>query len=393
LVQLDCDESHALLSDADVVVPVAISGGVIGVQLKDRIRNNDDSYTVRISHMHSSKPILAKMECVDHVEGELCYPDSKCVMSIKQEEHLHLQRFLTTSRVKETETFCRSEYTSDGDFLGDKNSWNIACMTGLSPMWFLSFGIVSRIENFVFSEYRSGTDCWTSICTYDAPQQPQCFSGDQLLTLVSGAEKPIRDVTVGDVVLTANSYGEKVFSPVIFLPHLANTQKANFLRIATESGSEIKLTPSHRIVSSLCSDKCWKSVFGGVSLCPTVPASVLHTNFFKEQYCLLRSDGVVDPVTSVEEVEGEGLFTVVTMEEYIVVNGLVASPFTHSHSIAHFFFHFLRVWYWLSPSTLAHHDVNIRAFCNIMYQSILPYVHLLDHLPIEIRGSAIKGTY
>jgi len=58
--------------------------------------------------------------------------------------------------------------------------------------------------------------------------------------------------------------------------------------------------------------------------------------------CLLSAEMIASPVTGVNTVEDEGLYTVVTMEPYIVVNGFVVSPFAHSHYWANVYYNFYR---------------------------------------------------
>ena len=46
-----------------------------------------------------------------------------------------------------------------------------------------------------------------------------------------------------------------------------------------------------------------------------------------------------------------GLHTVVTMEPYIVVNGIAVSPFGKSHAIPHMFYNIHRFLYWTGLSS------------------------------------------
>ena len=45
-----------------------------------------------------------------------------------------------------------------------------------------------------------------------------------------------------------------------------------------------------------------------------------------------------EKVTSVERVWGEGVYTVVTNAEYVVVNGIIASPFGVNHVMGNLYY-------------------------------------------------------
>lgn len=59
-----------------------------------------------------------------------------------------------------------------------------------------------------------------------------------------------------------------------------------------------------------------------------------------------------EKVTSVETAKGEGVYTVVTNEEFIVVNGIIASSFGANHMMANLFYNIHRFIYAISPSFL-----------------------------------------
>ena len=58
-------------------------------------------------------------------------------------------------------------------------------------------------------------------------------------------------------------------------------------------------------------------------------------------------------ISTVETVQGEGVYTIVTKEEYIVVNGIIASPFGVNHMMANLYYNMHRFLYALSPVLLA----------------------------------------
>jgi hypothetical protein len=59
-----------------------------------------------------------------------------------------------------------------------------------------------------------------------------------------------------------------------------------------------------------------------------------------------------EKVTSVERVWGEGVYTVVTNGEYVVVNGIIASPFGVNHMMGNLYYNVHRMVYASAPALL-----------------------------------------
>jgi len=148
-----------------------------------------------------------------------------------------------------------------------------------------------------------------------------CFAGSE------------SEVAVGDKVLAANAQGDMSFSEVVAVPHGRNRENALFTRIATASQRDIKMTPDHLV---LAAPDC-----ASFSL---VVASAVQAGD-----CLRTVDGA-EKMVSVSVVEGQGVYSLVTKEEFVVVNGVVASPFAGNHAAAHAFYNIHRVLYsWPRP--------------------------------------------
>jgi len=140
---------------------------------------------------------------------------------------------------------------------------------------------------------------------------PACFAGTERVTLENGATKAIADVQAGDRILTVNAKGEQVYSDVAYLPHGKNTETAVFMVLATEAGRDVKMTANHMLPAGVCS---------AASL-PVVAASAVTVGD-----CVETVSGR-ERVVSVGTVAGEGIYTVIAMEELLVVNGVVATPY------------------------------------------------------------------
>ena len=138
-----------------------------------------------------------------------------------------------------------------------------------------------------------------------------CFAGTEQVSMENGHTKAMADVQIGDRILAINNHGDQVFSDVIYLPHGPNEEHTIFAQIATESGRDLKMTLNHILPAGACS----------LSSLPLIAAGQIVVND-----CVQTLSGR-EQVLSVGKVEGNGIYTVIAMEELIVVNGIVATPY------------------------------------------------------------------
>ncbi len=162
-----------------------------------------------------------------------------------------------------------------------------------------------------------------------------CFAGSESVTLSNGDIRLISDISVGDVVLAANADGKPVISEVIAVPHGRNEEIAEFRMITLSSGRDVKLTPDHLILTGVCG-----------SALSLQPAKNVETDM-----CVRTIDGDEVVVSSLLTYD-KGIYTIVTKESYIVVNGVVASPFAGNHAVANAFYNIHRVLYTMFPSLM-----------------------------------------
>ena len=147
-------------------------------------------------------------------------------------------------------------------------------------------------------------------------------------------------------MLAADAAGRTSYSDVVYVPHRANSDDALFTHITTASGRDIKMTPSHIILAGPC------DVSG--------PLPLTYASSVSVGDCVMTVSGR-DMVSTVETVQGKGLYTVVTKEEYVVVNGIVASPFAANHMLANLYYNIHRFVYATTPSLLSNaalHSAN-----------------------------------
>jgi hypothetical protein len=147
--------------------------------------------------------------------------------------------------------------------------------------------------------------------------------------LEGGAVKKFSELNIGDRILSANREGEISHSPVVFLPHGENEKSSKFVKVVLKDHKEIKMTTRH--------------------LVPACDGKLTTAKNIKAGDCLRTVDGDVK-VARVETVQGHGLYTAVTENEYLVVNGIVASPFASNAAIAHAFFNLTDMEEWCASN-------------------------------------------
>jgi len=138
-------------------------------------------------------------------------------------------------------------------------------------------------------------------------------------------------VVVGDRILSANSKGDMSYADVVFLPHGANNQEADFVDITTVGGKQLKATAMH--------------------LLQTCDGSLVSASSLQVGGCVRTVDGK-DTIKSTSRTTAKGIYTAVTLNEFIVVDGIVASPFAVAHAITHAFYNIHRAIYKLAPSVM-----------------------------------------
>jgi Hint module len=136
-------------------------------------------------------------------------------------------------------------------------------------------------------------------------------------------------------VLAGDAAGRTSYSDVVYVPHRANSDDALFTYITTASGRDIKMTPSHIILAGPCHS--------------SAPLPLTYASSVSVGDCVVTVLGE----DMVETVQSKGLYTVVTKEEYVVVNGIIASPFAANHMLANLYYNIHRFVYASAPSFLS----------------------------------------
>jgi hypothetical protein len=126
--------------------------------------------------------------------------------------------------------------------------------------------------------------------------------------LESGSTKQFFELSVGDIIRTSDEEGIFSFSSITQLPHVANnTEPAAFLSLTTESGKKVDMTSDHFI--------------------PKCNQEVLTAGELVVGDCLITVDGK-ETLIGISWSKKSGVYTAVTENKFIVVDGIVASPFS-----------------------------------------------------------------
>jgi len=139
------------------------------------------------------------------------------------------------------------------------------------------------------------------------PETGACFHGNGTVLLQSGKSKPFSELTIGEFVKTYDAEGKFSFSPIKTLPHANNHEPAAFLTLKTETGKEVDMTSDHYI--------------------PKCDLKVVTAGELVVGDCLLTADGK-ETLMEISWTEKYGVYTAVTENQFIVVDGVVASPFS-----------------------------------------------------------------
>ena len=99
---------------------------------------------------------------------------------------------------------------------------------------------------------------------------------------------------------------------------------------------------------SICLSCFFDTIFHSL-MCSFIPPFTCYTVAVGD--CIMTVTGE-EKVTSVERVWGEGVYTVVTNAEYVVVNGIIASPFGVNHVMGNLYYNVHRMVYASAPALL-----------------------------------------
>lgn len=140
--------------------------------------------------------------------------------------------------------------------------------------------------------------------------------------------KQISDVIIGDRILSYSPLKDKfLFSSVIAIPHERNNKINEFQHITTINNQSVKMTSFHLIPIIDCNTN---------NIITISPAKDIIVG-----QCIKTIKGKSKVITN-KIVVDFGIYTVVTEEEFIVVNNIVASPFAVNHFFVNKYYDVIR---------------------------------------------------
>ncbi|VDO07462.1 unnamed protein product [Haemonchus placei] len=164
------------------------------------------------------------------------------------------------------------------------------------------------------------------------PQLPQF-----VVRLITGEMKRLDDLKVNDWVQTLKG-AEVRYAPVTFWLHRVPSQKAEFVRLELSDGTELKLTAKHFIYRTKCTDE------GNQVTTDELSREAVLAEKIVEGDCLYQVVGDehvrTARVTKISSVTETGIYSPMTSNGRIVVNGVYASchNIVQSNSLQNTFF-------------------------------------------------------
>jgi hypothetical protein len=157
----------------------------------------------------------------------------------------------------------------------------------------------------------------------------KCIHGSGIVELSSGATKRMADVAVGDRVRV----GADEYSDVFMFTHKDDTARSSFVKVTTQSGHEIIVTPGHYLFAE---------------------SGLMDSSDVNVGDMLVLGDGSASAAVSVVWIQDVGLYNPQTLEGSIVVNGVKVSTYTTAvkPAVAHTLLAPLRVAYSLFGLTV-----------------------------------------
>jgi hypothetical protein len=195
----------------------------------------------------------------------------------------------------------------------------------------------------------------------EATRSGGCFDGNSVVYTKEGV-LPIRDVQIGDEILSVSSDGSLQFSEVLmFLDREPNGSRL-YYEIETESGSKISLTPSHllfvaddnttELSRSMSRVSYAKNVQTGQFLYTSSKGDNKSMTFNQMESLKSRPEyAYLDRVVSFRTRVADGAYAPLTRAGNLIVNNVIASCYAviNDQSVAHLSFLPIRLF-----QTIAH---------------------------------------
>lgn len=171
-----------------------------------------------------------------------------------------------------------------------------------------------------------------------------CFPGKSLVRTEDGGTKRMEEVQLGERIAALDSYGNVVYSEVIAFLDRSPFERRQFIRLTTESGRVLTLTPAHLVpVEGRETMFAAKVQPGDRILVSAATTSTAENQLADQAKKDLRWDSVMETKLVLEE----GVYAPLTTEGTLLVNDVVASCYAvvDSQTVAHYVFLPMRIWH------------------------------------------------
>ena len=232
-------------------------------------------------------------------------------------------------------------------------------------------------------------------CISPSTTKAACFPGNSNVLLESGGVKRLRDVRIGDSILSADDKYNMMYSKVIFIPHSLNYQYTRYTKLITDSGASILLTSEHLIFAGVCSidrlihashnyttdsntntsayDTCTRTYdneYTNIQL-KLKPARDVQSGecAYTTSDTHSRLDRVVYKDDNVYDL---GIYTVITTQRYIVINNILVSPYEYNHILVHTYYNVYRMLYYVYPKLFLHFSTDVTKIKASLRDLIVP---------------------
>ncbi|KAL2746514.1 sonic hedgehog protein [Vespula maculifrons] len=218
------------------------------------------------------------------------------------------------------------------------------------------YGMLARLAveagfDWVYYESRSHIHCSVKSESSSAGKSGGCFPGKSYVRTEDGRRKRVDEVQLGERVAAMNSQGELIYSEVIAFLDRAPTERRQFVKLFTESGRVLTLTPAHLVPIKdkstifaarvgigdkiLVAEKKEDSSF-------SIMENSLNNEVYNARSQRLRWDRVIETRLILEK----GVFAPLTTEGTLLVDDVIASCYAviDSQTLAHYSFLPLRIW-------------------------------------------------
>eukprot|EP00095_Tigriopus_kingsejongensis_P007705 maker-scaffold142_size315517-snap-gene-2.22 protein:Tk07705 transcript:maker-scaffold142_size315517-snap-gene-2.22-mRNA-1 annotation:"sonic hedgehog protein" len=196
------------------------------------------------------------------------------------------------------------------------------------------YGLLARLAveaGFDWVYYESKSHIHAS-CKNEATDSSMggCFPARSWVRTRDGSQRPLEHLSIGEQVLSADAKGQLSYSPVITFLHQDGSRNQTFLRLTTDTGHSLTVTPKHLVFirdpeSATIRSSMAKSVLIGEELLIHRPGSRRMQQA---------------KVTGISVVLRRGIYAPLTTHGTVLINDVLASSYSHIHSqsLAHWAF-------------------------------------------------------